>query len=80
MPFLKTLLFDRLTQDRQTTTSQTCLQDCCSSELSLKVSVVDPEMFIPDPDPAFNVPSSGSGSRPRQQFRIHADPDPTHII
>ena len=33
--------------------------------------------FVPDPDPAFNFPSSGSGSR--QKFRIHADPDPTYI-
>ena len=37
-------------------------------------SVVDPKLFIPDPDPALNFPSSGSGSR--QKFRIHADPDP----
>ena len=33
--------------------------------------------FVPDPDPAFNFPSSGSGSR--QKFQIHADPDPTYI-
>ena len=25
-------------------------------------SVLDPKLFIPDPDPASNVPSSGSGS------------------
>ena len=31
-------------------------------------SVVDPKLFIPDPDPALNIPSSGSGSR--QKFRI----------
>ena len=42
-----------------------------------KISVVDPKLFIPDPDPALNFPSSGSGSR--QKFRIHADPDPTYI-
>ena len=42
----------------------------------VKKSVVDPEWFIPDSDPALNFPSSGS----RQKFRIHADPDPTHII
>ena len=44
------------------------------------ISVVDPEWFIPDPDPALNFPRSGSGSR--QKLRIHADPnpDPTHII
>ena len=30
-------------------------------------SVVDPEWFIPDPDPALNFPSSGS----RHKFRIH---------
>ena len=40
-------------------------------------SVVDPELFIPDPDPALNFLSFGSGSR--QKFRIHADLDPTHI-
>ena len=40
-------------------------------------SVVDPKLFISDPDPALNFPSSGSGSR--QKFRIHADPDPTCI-
>ena len=39
-----------------------------------QTSVVDPKLFIPDPDPALNFPSSGSGSR--QKFRIHADPDP----
>ena len=39
-------------------------------------SVVDPEWLIPDPDPALNFPSSGS----KQKFRIHADPDPTHVI
>ena len=37
-------------------------------------SVVDPELFIPDP--ALNFPSSGSW----QKFWIHADPDPTHIF
>ena len=42
-----------------------------------ETSVVDPKLFIPDPDPAFNFPSSGFGSR--QKFRIHADPDPTYI-
>ena len=36
---------------------------------------MDPKWFIPDPDPALNFPSSGS----RQKFRIHADPDPTHV-
>ena len=41
------------------------LQDC---------SVVDPKLFIPDPDPALNFTSSGSGSR--QKFLIHVDPDP----
>ena len=43
---------------------------------SVYSSVVDPKLFIPDPDldPALNFPSSGSGSR--QKFRIHADPDP----
>ena len=40
-------------------------------------SVVDLKLFIPDPDPALNFPSSGSGSR--QKFRIHADLDPTCI-
>ena len=44
----------------------------------LKCSVVDPERYIPNPDPALNFLSSGSGSR--QKFRIHADPDPTHVI
>ena len=38
--------------------------------------VVDPKLFIPDPDSALNFLSSGSG----QKFRIHADPDPTHVI
>ena len=33
-----------------------------------KYSVVDPKLFIPDPDPALNFPSSGSGSG--QKFRI----------
>ena len=42
-----------------------------------KTSVVDPKLFIPDPDPALNFPSSGSGTR--QKIRIHADPDPTFI-
>ena len=28
--------------------------------LTLTVSVVDPKLFIPDPDPALNFPSSGS--------------------
>ena len=37
-------------------------------------SVVDPELFIPDP--ALNFSSSGSW----QKFWIHADPDPTHIF
>ena len=46
----------------------------CSIEYS---SVADPGLFIPDPDPALNFPSSGLGSR--QKFRIHADPDPTCI-
>ena len=41
-------------------------------------SVVDPKLFISDPDPALNFPSSGSGSR--QKFRIHADPDPTYTV
>ena len=41
-------------------------------------SVVDPEWFIPDPDPVLNFPSFGSGSW--QKFRIHADTDPTYII
>ena len=26
--------------------------------------LVDPEKFVPDPDPALNFPSSGSGSKP----------------
>ena len=39
-------------------------------------SVADPEWFIPDPNQALNFPSSRSGSRSRQKFRIHADPDP----
>ena len=39
-------------------------------------SVMDPEWFIPDP--ALNFPSSGSGFR--QKFRVHADPDPNHVI
>ena len=43
--------------------------------MGIKGSVVDPRLFIPDPDPALNFPSSGS----RQKFRIHADPDPTCI-
>ena len=30
---------------------------------NMKSSVVDPERFIQDPDPALNFPSSGSGSR-----------------
>ena len=34
----------------------------------LLFSVVDPEWFILDPDPALNFPSSGSESR--QKFRI----------
>ena len=38
---------------------------------------MDPKLFIPDPDPALNVPSSGSGSRPN--FRIHADPDSAYV-
>ena len=37
-------------------------------------SVVDPKLFIPDPDLALNFLSSRSGSR--QKLRIHADPDP----
>ena len=41
--------------------------------MGIKGSVVDPRLFIPDPDPALNFLSSGS----RQKFRIHADPDPT---
>ena len=41
-------------------------------ELTLASSVADPKLFIPDPDPSLNFPSSGS----RQKFRIHADPDP----
>ena len=45
--------------------------------LIVLVSVVDPKLFIPDPDPPLNFPSSRSGSR--QKFRIHADPDPTYI-
>ena len=40
-------------------------------ELTLASSVADPKLFIPDPDPSLNFPSSGS----RQKFRIHADPD-----
>ena len=40
-------------------------------------SVVDPEWFIPDPDPALIILSSRFGSR--QKFRIHADPDPRYI-
>ena len=43
--------------------------------MGIKGSVVDPRLFIPDPDPALNFPSSGS----RQKFRIHADPDPFYI-
>ena len=43
--------------------------------MGIKGSVVDPRLFIPDPDPALNFLSSGS----RQKFRIHADPDPTCI-
>ena len=39
---------------------------------------MDPERFIPDPDPALNFLSSRSGSG--QKFRIHADQDPTHVI
>ena len=39
-------------------------------------SVVDPKLFIPDPDPALNFPSSGS--RSRQKFRIHADNFPSN--
>ena len=34
--------------------------------------------IIPDPDPALNFSSSGSGSR--QKFRIHADQDPTLVF
>ena len=33
---------------------------------------------VVDPDPALNFPRSGS--RSRQKFRVHADPDPTHVI
>ena len=29
----------------------------------IRASVVDPKLFIPDPDPALNFPSSGSGSK-----------------
>ena len=47
-----------------------------TKKVSVKSSVVDPKWFIPDPDPALNFPSSGSGSR--QKFRIHADPDQQH--
>ena len=39
---------------------------------------MDQEWFIPDPDPALKFPSSGTGSG--QKFRIHADPDPAHVI
>ena len=48
------------------------LLKCCGSA----------ERFIPDPGPALNFPSSGSGSGSRQKFRIHAvhDPDPTQVI
>ena len=35
-----------------------------------KFSVVDQELFIPDPDPALNFPSSISGYGSRQKFRI----------
>ena len=51
----------------------------CSIEYS---SVADPGLFIPDPDPALNFPSSGLGSGYRQKFWIHADldPDPAYII
>ena len=41
-------------------------------------SVANPEWFIPDTHPALKFPCSGS--RSRQKFRIHADPDPTQII
>ena len=53
---------------------KTSVSDPYSTESgsSQKSSVVDPEWFIPDPDPALNFPSPGS----RQRFRIHADPDP----
>ena len=47
------------------------------SYLCVLTSVVDPKLVIPDPDPALNFPSSGSGSR--HKFRINADPDPTYI-
>ena len=47
----------------------TCLQNACaywdwkSAWGGIHgTSVADPEWFIPDPDPAFNFPSSGSGS------------------
>ena len=50
--------------------------ESCPADVTF--SVVDPELFIPDPDQALNFPSSRSGSR--QKFRIHSDPDPTHVI
>ena len=31
--------------------------------ITIYSSVLDPKLFIPDPDPASNFPSSGSGSR-----------------
>ena len=45
---------------------KTSVSDPYSTESgsSQKSSVVDPEWFIPDPDPALNFPSSGSGSNP----------------
>ena len=52
-------------------------QYLCNGSLSFIVfhSVVDQKLFIPDPNPALNFPSSGS----KQKFRSHADLDPTCI-
>ena len=49
-----------------------------TTPLTSPYSVVDPELFIPDPDPAWNFLSSGS--RSRQKFWIQADPDQIHFI
>ena len=57
--------------------SSSCTQFSTSSGMLQKSSFVDPEWFIPDPDPALNFPSSGSGSR--QKFRISADSDPAYF-
>ena len=38
--------------------------DFCLPYRDPEGSVVYPKWFIPDPDPAFNFPSSGSGSKP----------------